>query len=83
METLERFIHPGPWTIADVEALPETGSRFEILAPGVLTVSPAARHVINALPGTSPACFVPAGQRRVIAAAGLSLEVDPAKLTRR
>jgi Uma2 family endonuclease len=39
---LEKFVHPGPWTIADVEALPETGSRFEILAPGVLTVSPAA-----------------------------------------
>ncbi|HET9188893.1 MAG TPA: Uma2 family endonuclease [Acidothermaceae bacterium] len=38
--SLERFVHPGPWTIADVEALPETGSRFEILAPGVLTVSP-------------------------------------------
>lgn len=38
--SLEKFIHPGPWTIADVEALPETGSRFEILAPGVLTVSP-------------------------------------------
>lgn len=40
--SLEKFAHPGPWTIADVEALPETGSRFEILAPGVLTVSPAA-----------------------------------------
>jgi len=39
---LEKFAHPGPWTIEDVEALPETGSRFEILAPGVLTVSPAA-----------------------------------------
>ena len=38
--SLEKFIHPGPWTIADVEALPETGSRFEILSPGVLTVSP-------------------------------------------
>jgi Uma2 family endonuclease len=33
----------GPWTIADVEALPETGNhaRYEILSPGVLTVSPA------------------------------------------
>jgi Uma2 family endonuclease len=40
--SLEKGAHPGPWTIADVEALPETGSRFEILAPGVLTVSPAA-----------------------------------------
>ncbi|HEX7106501.1 MAG TPA: hypothetical protein VF218_11090, partial [Acidothermaceae bacterium] len=40
--SLEKFAHPGPWTIADVEALPETGSRFEILSPGVLTVSPAA-----------------------------------------
>lgn len=42
MDTLEKFVHPGPWIIADVEALPETGSRFEILSPGVLTVSPAA-----------------------------------------
>jgi Uma2 family endonuclease len=38
--SLEKFAHPGPWTVADVEALPETGSRFEILSPGVLTVSP-------------------------------------------
>lgn len=34
-------LHRGPWTIADVEAIPETGDRYEILAPGVLTVSPA------------------------------------------
>lgn len=35
--------HPGPWTIEDIEALPETGNhaRYEILAPGILTVSPA------------------------------------------
>lgn len=35
--------HSGPWTIADVEALPETGnhSRYEILSLGVLTVSPS------------------------------------------
>lgn len=35
--------HFGPWTIADVEALPDSGdhSRYELLAPGVLTVSPA------------------------------------------
>ena len=35
--------HAGPWTIEDVEALPETGNhaRYEILEPGVLTVSPA------------------------------------------
>ncbi len=33
----------GPWTIADVEALPDTGNhaRYEILSPGVLTVTPA------------------------------------------
>jgi Uma2 family endonuclease len=33
----------GPWTIEDVEALPDTGNgaRYELLAPGVLTVSPA------------------------------------------
>jgi Uma2 family endonuclease len=35
--------HVGPWTIADVEALPDAGdhSRYELLTPGVLTVSPA------------------------------------------
>lgn len=35
--------HPGPWTMEDVEALPDTGdhARFELLSPGVLTVSPA------------------------------------------
>ncbi len=35
--------HGGPWTIEDVEALPDNGdhSRYEILTPGVLTVSPA------------------------------------------
>jgi Uma2 family endonuclease len=35
--------HFGPWTIEDVEALPDTGNhaRYELLSPGVLTVSPA------------------------------------------
>ena len=35
--------HVGPWTIEDVEALPDYGhhSRYELLTPGVLTVSPA------------------------------------------
>ena len=35
--------HVGPWSIADVEALADAGdhSRYELLAPGVLTVSPA------------------------------------------
>ena len=35
--------HPGPWTVADVEALPDVGdhARYELLSPGVLTVSPA------------------------------------------
>ncbi len=35
--------HPGPWTRADVEALPDAGdhARYELLSPGVLTVSPA------------------------------------------
>jgi Uma2 family endonuclease len=35
--------HVGPWSIADVEALAEAGdhSRYELLTPGVLTVSPA------------------------------------------
>jgi len=35
--------HPGPWTMADVEALPDAGdhARYELLSPGVLTVSPA------------------------------------------
>lgn len=35
--------HSGPWTIEDVEALPDNGdhARYELLTPGVLTVSPA------------------------------------------
>jgi Uma2 family endonuclease len=35
--------HSGPWTIQDVEALPDNGDhdRYELLTPGVLTVSPA------------------------------------------
>ncbi len=35
--------HPGPWMVADVEALPDVGdhARYELLSPGVLTVSPA------------------------------------------
>ncbi|WP_020499689.1 Uma2 family endonuclease [Sciscionella marina] len=49
--------HAGPWTTADVEALPENGNRHEILTPGVLTVSPspgtkhqrAARRLANVL----------------------------------
>ncbi|HET9143498.1 Uma2 family endonuclease [Actinophytocola sp.] len=39
--------HSGYWTIQDVEALPDHGNhaRYEILAPGVLTVSPAPAHL--------------------------------------
>ncbi|WP_405059769.1 Uma2 family endonuclease [Kribbella sp. NBC_01505] len=35
--------HVGPWTIEDVEALPDDGNhtRYELLTPGVLTVTPA------------------------------------------
>jgi Uma2 family endonuclease len=35
--------HVGPWTIEDVEGLPDSGdhARYELLTPGVLTVSPA------------------------------------------
>jgi Uma2 family endonuclease len=35
--------HVGPWTIEDVEALPDPAdhARYELLTPGVLTVSPA------------------------------------------
>ncbi|HWE88502.1 MAG TPA: Uma2 family endonuclease [Pseudonocardiaceae bacterium] len=35
--------HNGPWTIEDIEALPDCGNhtRYELLTPGVLTVSPA------------------------------------------
>ena len=35
--------HSGPWTIEDVEALPDYGdhARYELLTAGVLTVSPA------------------------------------------
>lgn len=40
--------HSGPWTIEDVEALPDNGdhARYELLTEGVLTVSPApgTRH---------------------------------------
>ncbi|GAA2835295.1 Uma2 family endonuclease [Crossiella cryophila] len=40
--------HVGPWTIEDIEALPDNGNhtRYELLTPGVLTVSPApgTRH---------------------------------------
>lgn len=40
--------HVGPWTIEDIEALPDSGNhtRYELLTPGVLTVSPApgTRH---------------------------------------
>lgn len=41
--SVEFVDHAGPWTIADVEALPEPGdrSRYELLTPGVLIVSPA------------------------------------------
>jgi Uma2 family endonuclease len=39
--------HVGPWSIDDVEALPDNGdhSRYELLNPGVLTVSPASGTV--------------------------------------
>lgn len=39
--------HTGPWSIADVEALPDRGdhTRYELLAPGVLTVSAAPEPV--------------------------------------
>jgi Uma2 family endonuclease len=39
--------HTGPWTIADVEALPDRGdhTRYELLATGVLTVSAAPEPV--------------------------------------
>jgi Uma2 family endonuclease len=39
--------HTGPWSIADVEAIPDRGdhTRYELLTPGVLTVSPAPEPV--------------------------------------
>src|SRR5437868_7065178 len=39
--------HSGPWTIEDIEALPDNGDhdKYEILTPGVLTVSPAPAHL--------------------------------------
>ena len=48
--------HPGPWTMADVEALPDAGdhARYELLSPGVLTVSPAPVRPINAPPDCWP-----------------------------
>lgn len=35
--------HVGPWTIEDIERLPDSGdhARYELLTPGVLTVTPA------------------------------------------
>ncbi len=57
--------HSGPWTIDDVEALLDTGdhSRYELLAPGVLWVSPApgtahqraSRNLANLLASVLPA----------------------------
>ncbi|HEV2779133.1 MAG TPA: Uma2 family endonuclease [Actinophytocola sp.] len=42
-EKSDGWAHSGPWTIEDVEALPDYGNhnRYELLSPGVLTVSPA------------------------------------------
>jgi Uma2 family endonuclease len=39
--------HVGPWTIEDVEGLPDNGdhTRYELLTPGVLTVTPAPGHI--------------------------------------
>ncbi|KAA2264937.1 Uma2 family endonuclease [Solihabitans fulvus] len=41
--------HTGPWTIEDVEALEDHGNhtRYEILFPGILTVSPAPGTVVH------------------------------------
>jgi Uma2 family endonuclease len=41
--------HVGPWTIDDVEALPDEGNhtRYEILTPGVLTVTPALADSVH------------------------------------
>jgi Uma2 family endonuclease len=42
-ESSDRWAHVGQWTIEDVEALPDScPGKYEILTPGVLTVSPAA-----------------------------------------
>lgn len=60
--------HSGPWSIADVEALPDRGehTRYELLAPGVLTVSPApdpihqraSRRLANLLESAAAAAAV-------------------------
>jgi Uma2 family endonuclease len=57
--------HSGPWTIEDVEALPDHGdhARYELLTPGVLTVTPApgtahqraSRNLANILGPAVPA----------------------------
>lgn len=55
--------HVGPWTIADVERLADVGDRYELLTPGVLTVSPApgtqhqraSRRLANLLEGAAAA----------------------------
>lgn len=61
--------HSGPWTIAAVEALPDTGTgaRYELLSRGVLTVSPApgwphqrvSRRLANLLEVGAVAAFAP------------------------
>lgn len=64
--------HVGPWSIMDVEALADAGdhSRYELLTPGVLTVSPApgvphqraSRRLANLI-------------EDVVSAAGMAMEV--------
>lgn len=62
--------HTGPWTIEDVEALPDDGyhTRYEILTPGVLTVTPelassvhqrASRRLANLLEAAVVAAGAP------------------------
>jgi Uma2 family endonuclease len=61
--------HVGPWTIEDVEGLPDSGdhARYELLTPGVLTVSPApgtahqraSRRLANLLEAAAAAARAP------------------------
>ncbi|MGH3739032.1 MAG: Uma2 family endonuclease [Micromonosporaceae bacterium] len=76
--------HTGPWTIADVEALPEPldGTRYEILTPGALTMSPApgTRHQRVSL-NLIKLLEAAAGERDVEVLATLNLEIPGERLT--
>ncbi|MGH3648605.1 MAG: Uma2 family endonuclease [Micromonosporaceae bacterium] len=75
--------HTGPWTIADVEALPEPldGTRYEILTPGVLTMSPAPATLHQRVSmKLSMLLIEAAGDRDVEVLTTLNLEIPAERL---